>query len=100
MLAAHVGVVRCIALSADGRIVATGGDDMSLRVWDVRFGRLCAHFDGHTGAIGAAALSANGAIAVTGSFDHTVRAWDLASGRLVADRARAHRGGPSGDQHS
>ena len=34
VLVAHVGVARSIALSADGRIVATGGDDMSLRVWD------------------------------------------------------------------
>lgn len=35
----HVGSVRCIAWSVDGNRIATGGDDRTVRTWDVRSGR-------------------------------------------------------------
>ncbi|KAA0146357.1 hypothetical protein FNF29_08089 [Cafeteria roenbergensis] len=35
----HTGRVRCVDVSPDGQFVATGGDDGSLRVWDLETGR-------------------------------------------------------------
>ena len=100
VLAAHVGVVRCIALSADGRIVATGGDDMSLRVWDVAVRAAVLHTrrahrsHQRSRVIGQRSDRGHRLVRPHGKgLGPGVRA-------VVADRARAHRGGPSGDQHS
>ena len=35
----HTGRVRCVDVSPDGQFLATGGDDGSLRVWDLETGR-------------------------------------------------------------
>src|SRR5262249_16059808 len=45
----HSAAVRCIAFSPDDRWLFTGGDDKSLRVWDLTSGRETQRFVRHTG---------------------------------------------------
>jgi WD40 repeat protein len=35
----HVGPVRCLAVSTDGTLVVTGGDDHTVRVWALPAGQ-------------------------------------------------------------
>jgi WD40 repeat protein len=44
-LAGHRGEITCVRLSPDGTLVATGGDDGTLRIWDVRDGRQLLAYD-------------------------------------------------------
>jgi WD40 repeat protein len=79
-LRGHVGVVRAVAYTRDGKRLATGGDDQTVRIWDTASGREIACLRGHTGAVLGVAWSPDGARLATASRDGTARIWDVNSG--------------------
>ncbi|WP_433272161.1 TIR domain-containing protein [Actinosynnema sp. CS-041913] len=71
-------VVDAVALSPDGRTLATGGDDV--RLWDVATRRQVGRtIDDHAGAVGAVAFSPDGRSLVTSAERASVRLWDVAT---------------------
>ncbi len=87
--------VNAVALSADGRRVATGSDDLSARVWDATTGKEVRRLEGFVGPVYAVALSPDGGTLATSEYmgpvetDDPDAAWksarlrffDVASGR-------------------
>jgi WD40 repeat protein len=73
------GVGSAVAFAGDGRMLATGGTDRDLRVWELATGKLRLHLEGHRGVVTAAAFLPDGNTLVSGSSDGTVLCWDLAS---------------------
>jgi WD40 repeat protein len=73
-----------VALSADGRTVASCGFDGTVRLWQSPSGRPLATLEGHTGAVYSVALSTDGLTVASCGFDGTVRLWHAPSGRLLA----------------
>ena len=67
-----------MAFSPDGTILATGGYDNVLRLWDVATGRKRAELAGHTGWIESLAFSPDGRVIASGGLDG-VRLWDVAT---------------------
>src|SRR4051794_21088665 len=47
----HWGTVRCVALSPDGKLLASGGDDQIIRLWTVATMREWAVLYGHLGPV-------------------------------------------------
>lgn len=69
--------VNCLAFSPDGKTLAAGGSDETVKFWDVSNGRELAILAGHTGRINSVAFSPDGKTLASVSDDRTVRLWDV-----------------------
>jgi WD40 repeat protein len=76
----HEGGVKTIAYSPDGKFLLSGGEDQTLKLWDVASGKELRTFIGHRDAVTSVAFSPDGRLAVSGSSDSTLRLWEVASG--------------------
>ena len=65
-----------VAFSADGTRLATGGEENTVKIWDVETGRLLQSLPGHRGEVYAVAFSRDGRWLASASGDGTVRVWD------------------------
>jgi len=91
-LKGHTSAAKCVALSADGHLAASGSDDHTVRLWDVAQGGGCRRvFTGHEHYVSAVCLSADGGLVVSGSWDTTLRVWDTRTGRCL-HVLRGHEG--------
>jgi hypothetical protein len=88
LLRAHVAPVSALALSADGKLLATGGLDEAVKVWDAETGRPKRPISGNEGAVNCLAFHPDGNLLAGASSrlfhdDMGIQVWDLASGREV-----------------
>jgi WD40 repeat protein len=103
-LRGHSGTVWTVTVSPDGKLIATGSSDRSIKLWDCTSGRLVNTFTGHQGYVHALAFSPNNRWLTSGSRDNTVRIWDTQSHLEVAvltghtDAVRAVAFSPDGQQ--
>ena len=81
---------RQVAFSADGKRLAVGGQDNSVRphkaavkVWDVESRQVILTLLGHEDYIQTVAFSPDGRTLASGSWDKTVRLWDTSTGELL-----------------
>jgi len=72
-----------MALSPNGKTVASGSNDGKVRLWDVETEKVVAKWTGHTYGVRSLCWSADGERVVSGSKDGTIRVWDVERGDTV-----------------
>jgi WD40 repeat protein/predicted negative regulator of RcsB-dependent stress response len=82
----HKDIVQSIAISPDGKILASGSNDGTTKLWELPSGReLLSLTNRNPYALSLAflsvAFSPDGKILASGSLDHTIKLWELPSGR-------------------
>jgi WD40 repeat protein len=78
----HKGAITALAFSPDGSMVASGGSDREIRLWEVSGGKLQRTIAGdETGAISSLAFSADGTLLASAGADNAVKVWEVKSGK-------------------
>jgi WD40 repeat protein len=67
--------------SPDAKLLASGADDATVRLWETATGKEGRRLTGHSGSVRAVAFAPDGRTVVSGGSDGTIRLWDTASGR-------------------
>jgi WD40 repeat protein len=79
----HVGPIYTVSYSPDGRILASAGEDRTIKLWDVATRREIRNLVGHDSLVTSLTISRDGKLLASGSMDARVMVWDIATGQVV-----------------
>ncbi|KAK0634744.1 hypothetical protein B0T17DRAFT_481010 [Bombardia bombarda] len=71
------------ALSVNHSILASGGPESIVRLWDPKSGKRITKFVGHTDNVRAILVNESGDMVMTASSDQTVKVWSVTAGRCM-----------------
>eukprot|EP01012_Entosiphon_sulcatum_P024927 TRINITY_DN3019_c0_g1_i1.p1 TRINITY_DN3019_c0_g1~~TRINITY_DN3019_c0_g1_i1.p1 ORF type:complete len:467 (-),score=74.63 TRINITY_DN3019_c0_g1_i1:7-1380(-) len=80
----HEGAVYCAQFSHDGGLLASGGFDKKVGVWDVAASKTVHVLAAHTSSISDLSWSADATNVISASLDSSAVVWDIASGSQIS----------------
>jgi WD40 repeat protein len=76
----HLDAAYALAVSPDGKLIATGAYDQKIRLWDTATGKEVALLKGHNGAVNGLSFRPDGKVLASASADRTVKLWSIPTG--------------------
>lgn len=71
------------ALSVRGSVMASGGPESIVRLWDPKSGKRITNFVGHTDNIRDVLINQDGDTVMTASSDQSIKVWSITAGRCM-----------------
>ena len=78
----HESIIYRMAISPNGKILASPSNDCTVKLWDINSGE-CLHTLEHIEAVLCVAWSPNGTILASGSDENCIKIWDPATGKHI-----------------
>ncbi|MBE9008546.1 trypsin-like peptidase domain-containing protein [Fortiea sp. LEGE XX443] len=75
----HSGSVLSVAFSPDGRTLASGSSDKTIKIWNIATGREIRTLNGHSELVNSVAFSPDSKTLASGSYDKTIKIWNVAT---------------------
>ena len=77
ILSGHTSMVKSLVFSPDGTLLVSGGQDKTIKLWDLQTGGVIKTFHGHTNSVVSVSISADCTMIASGSWDKTIRLWNI-----------------------
>src|SRR5204863_10009001 len=81
-LRGHTADVRSAIFSPNGKLIASGSSDATVKLWDAASGRKLQTLKHGDGEVWHIAFSSNGEILASGS-GHSIKLWNVQTGGLI-----------------
>jgi tetratricopeptide (TPR) repeat protein len=82
-LKGHEDSVRSVGFSPDGKKLASGSVDNTIKIWDVTTGKVLNTLKGHESSVWSVGFSPDGKKLASGSVDNTIKIWDVTTGKVL-----------------
>jgi serine/threonine protein kinase len=82
-LQGHQKSVLSVAISPDGKTIASSGDERTIKLWNLATGKQVSSLNGHFQQVNVVAISPDGKFLVSGSDDNTIKIWNLATRKQI-----------------
>ena len=79
----HADKIWCLAASPDGKLLATGGEDGLVKLWELNTRTLKQSITAHGTTVHALSFTPDGLQLISGTW-HDLKSWDVATGKLLA----------------
>lgn len=76
------GSVYSVAISPDGKTLASGSGDKTIKIWNLSTGKVINTLKGHSSWIKSVAISPDGKILASGSWE-TIKIWNFTTGQKI-----------------
>jgi WD40 repeat protein len=80
-LTGHSHLVTSVVYSPDGRYLASGSYDDTIKIWEVATGKQLRTLPGHSDSVRSVVYSPDGRYLASGSDDGTIKIWEVATGK-------------------
>ena len=92
ILRGHTNVVTALCFSSDGKLLASGGADRTVRIWPLdRPGQSSLLLEGHRDLVSGVAFSPDGRRLASSGYEGEIRLWRTSDGALL-HRLTGHQG--------
>ncbi len=79
MIHGHQQEINALAISPDGRLLASGGNGRKVRLWDLPAGQQVGILVGHADEVHALSFAPDGRTLASGSRDGSVKLWSVSA---------------------
>ena len=82
-LETHSNQVLSVSFSPDGKTLASGSGDKTIKLWDITTGKEIRTLQGHSSSVASVSFSPDGKTLASGSYNNIIKLWDITTGMEI-----------------